>query len=338
MKQPFKWTILAIILIILAFSGLLLGSVHIPAAEILSIFLNSEPVSGAHSHIILDLRLPRIITAILAGAALSVSGMLMQTLFRNPLAGPFVLGISSGASLGVAFLILAGSGLSIAFIISGWAQAIAAASGAVAVLLLTLTIAMRIRDVMSLLIIGLMFGSLTGAIVSLLQFFSTGEEIQLFLMWTFGSLGGLDYNELKVLVIFVVAGLSLAFIMIKPLNAFLLGERYAESMGIPIARIRIIVILSTGLLAGAVTAFCGPIAFIGLAIPHFTRLFFKTSSHQILIPGCMFIGSIAMLLCDLLAQLPGSQYVLPINAVTSLIGSPVVIWLVLKRGNLSKAF
>jgi iron complex transport system permease protein len=157
-------------------------------------------------------------------------------------------------------------------------------------------------------------------------------------MWTFGSLGGLDYNELKVLVIFVVAGLSLAFIMIKPLNAFLLGERYAESMGIPIARIRIIVILSTGLLAGAVTAFCGPIAFIGLAIPHFTRLFFKTSSHQILIPGCMFIGSIAMLLCDLLAQLPGSQYVLPINAVTSLIGSPVVIWLVLKRGNLSKAF
>ncbi len=338
MRQSVKWTILIIILIVLAFSGLMLGSVSIPAHEIFSILGGGEGLSTAHGHIIIDLRLPRVITAILAGAALSVSGMQMQTLFRNPLAGPFVLGISSGASLGVAFLILAGSGLSLAFIYSGWAQAIAAASGAVAVLLLTLTIALRIRDVMSLLIIGLMFGSLTGAIVSLLQFFSTGEEIQLFLMWTFGSLGGLDYSELKVLLMFVLAGLSMAFIMIKPLNAFLLGERYAESMGIPISRIRIVVILSTGLLAGAVTAFCGPIAFIGLAIPHFSRLFFRTSNHQILVPGCLLIGSIAMLLCDLLAQLPGSQYVLPINAVTSLIGSPVVIWLVLKRGNLSKSF
>jgi iron complex transport system permease protein len=338
MKNSVKWLILTIILVFLFFSGLLLGSVHIPASEVIGILSGAKAEHAAWNSIILDLRLPRVLTAILAGAALSVSGVQMQTLFRNPLAGPFVLGISSGASLGVAFLMLAGTGLSLASLLSGWSQAIAAAAGAILVLVLTLTIAIRVKDVMSLLIIGLMVGSLTSAIVSILQYFSSGEEIQLFLMWTFGSLGGLDYSSVKILTLFIAGGLILAYLMIKPLNALLLSERYAESMGFRIMQIRIIVILSTGLLAGAVTAFCGPIAFVGLAVPHFTRLFFRSSSHHILIPGCIMIGSIAVLLCDLVAQLPGSELILPVNAVTSLIGAPVVIWIVLQRGNVSKAF
>ena len=336
MKSTAKWTILLLLLFLLMFCGLMLGSVHIPAGKIAEILSGTSSGNPAWDHIILDLRLPRIFTAILAGSALAVAGVQMQTLFRNPLAGPFVLGISSGASLGVAFLILAGAGFT--FLASGWIQALAAATGAIAVLLMTLAIAIRIKDVMSLLIIGLMVGSLTGALVSILQFFSTGEEIQLFLMWTFGSLGGLDYREVFVLAVFMIPGLLLSMYLIKSLNAFLLGERYAESVGIHIGTVRILVIISTGLLAGAVTAFCGPIAFVGLAVPHFARLLFRTSSHQVLIPACLLIGAITMLMCDLIAQLPGSQYVLPINAVTSLIGSPIVIWLVIKRGNLSRSF
>jgi len=338
MRPAIKWALLVIMLVLLAFISLLLGSVSIPAKEVMHILAGGSATKAAWHNIIIDLRLPRILTSILAGAALAVSGAQMQTLFRNPLAGPFVLGISSGASLGVALLMLAGTGLSLASMLSGWSQALAAAAGAVLVLILTLTIALRVKDVMSILIIGLMVGSLTSAIVSILQYFSSGEEIQLFLMWTFGSLGGLDYPSLRILLLFVLFGLVAAIIMIKPLNALLLGERYAESMGFQIVSIRIAVILSTGLLAGAVTAFCGPIAFIGLAIPHFTRLFFRSSSHHVVIPGCILIGSIAVLLCDLVARLPGTELVLPINAVTSLIGAPVVIWIVLRRGNVSKAF
>jgi iron complex transport system permease protein len=275
-------------------------------------------------------------TTILVGAGLSICGLQMQTLFRNPLAGPFVLGISSGASLGVALLVLAGGIFT--WTASHWSQAISASAGAMLVLLLTLVIALRIRDVMSLLIIGLMLGSLTSAVVAILQFFSTGEEIQVYLLWTFGSLGGLDWTQISILSLFAVAGIIISLSSVKALNAFLLGERYAESVGTNILNLRIRILLSTGLLAGVITAFCGPIAFIGLAVPHFCRLFFRTSDHRILLPGCLIMGVITMLLCDLIARLPGSQYVLPINAVSSLIGAPVVIWLVIKRGKISKSF
>lgn len=336
-KRPFRWIFLLLLLIVLIFLSLISGSVVVPVDSVIAILLGSEEVPMAWNQIIWELRLPRSVTAALAGSGLAICGLQMQTLFRNPLAGPFVLGISSGASLGVALVVLAGglAGMTAFGFIS---QAIAAAAGATAVLLLTLSIAVRIRDVMSLLIIGLMFGSLTGALVSVLQFFSTGEEIQMFLMWTFGNLGGLGWGQLSVLAVFVILGLAGSFYTMKSLNGLLLGERYAESVGIPIRSTRLVLLIGTGLMAGAITAFCGPIAFVGLAVPHFARLFFRTSDHRVLIPGCLLLGSIAMLFCDLIARLPGSQYVLPINAVTSLIGAPIVIWLVLRRGKISKSF
>lgn len=318
-----------------------LGSVHIPFDDILRILAGGTASKASWTNIIINFRLPKATTAVAVGAALSISGLLMQTLFRNPLAGPFVLGISSGASLGVALLLLAGISISGSLIATGltsWLVVLAASLGSALVLLLVVAVSLRIRDSMTLLIIGLMFGSLTGAIVSILQFFSTGEEIQAYLFWTFGSLGGLGWGEIKVLLIITSLGILIAFVLIKPLNALLLSENYARSMGIDIGRARFLVIISTSLLAGSITAFCGPIAFIGIAVPHLTRLLFNTSDHKILIPAVGMCGIIVMLVCDIIAQLPGSEQVLPINAITSLIGAPVVIWVILRKGSIRHSF
>lgn len=330
------WIILISLLILLTMASIGIGSVYIPFSDLVQVLTGDIPSREVHQTIILDFRIPRALTAIVAGAGLALAGLLMQTLFRNPLAGPFVLGISSGASLGVALIMLAGIGTWA--LLTGWGTALAASAGAGLVLLLTLSLALRVRDVMSLLIIGLMVGSLTSALVGIMEFFSSGEEIQMFLLWTFGSLGGLSWDELHVMLILTAAGIIVSFFLVKPLNALLLSENYAQSMGIRLLRTRAVIILCTSIIAGAITAFCGPIAFVGLAVPHFSRLLFRTSDHRILIPATLVSGAIIMLICDLAARIPGSDLTLPINAVTSLIGAPVVIWLVLKRGNVSKSF
>jgi iron complex transport system permease protein len=330
------WIVLFSLLILLLMTSVGIGSVYIPFSELVQILAGDTLQEEVRHTIIWEFRIPRALTSVIAGSGLALSGLLMQTLFRNPLAGPFVLGISSGASLGVALVLLAGIG-SYVFLAS-WGIAIAASVGAGVVMLLTLALAIRVRDVMSLLIVGLMVGSLTSALVGIMEFFSTGEEIQTFLLWTFGSLGGLSWSEFQIMSLLVLAGIIGSFLIIKPLNALLLSENYALSLGINLARTRIAVIACTSIMAGAVTAFCGPIAFVGLAVPHFSRLLFKTSDHRVLLPATLVSGAVIMLACDLVARLPGSDFVLPINAVTSLIGAPVVIWLVLRRGNVSRSF
>ena len=251
----------------------------------------------------------------------------MQTLFRNPLAGPDVLGLSAGASLLVSLMILSGNAVTL---FSGpWAISIAASVGSAAVFLLVISISQRLRDNVSLLIIGLMIAAVTQSIVSVLQFVSKAEDLQTFMIWTLGSVGGTSWKEINVmLVIFLVGGL-ISFASIKSLNALLLGDNYAQSVDINLKRSRFLIVLATSLMTGVVTAFCGPIAFVGLAVPHVIRLIIKTSNHKILIPAVMIGGAILLLLCDMLAQLPGSTQILPLNAVTSVIGAPVVIWMIL---------
>lgn len=341
-KYKYKLLIwLPLVILGLLFIDISLGSVYIPLEEVFNILIGGDIENSSWQKIILKFRIPRALTAIAVGAALAVSGLQMQTLFRNPLAGPFVLGISSGASLGVALLMLSGSLITSSFFTSGlgnWLTVIAASLGSGLVLMLVVAVSIRVRDSMTLLIIGLMFGSLTGAVVSILQYFSTGDEIQIYLFWTFGSLGGLNIDELQVLGVIVAAGLAVTASIIKPLNALLLSENYARSMGVNIKSSRLLIILSTSLLAGSVTAFCGPIAFIGLAVPHLTRLLFDTSDHKILLPAVALTGTIIMLICDIISQVPGSQSILPINAITSLLGAPVVIWIILRKGSMKNTF
>ena len=333
---------LLLLLVILTVMNISLGSVYIPFQKIIATLTGQSIENEGWQNIIIQFRLPKAITAILVGSGLGISGLLMQTLFRNPLAGPFVLGISSGASLGVALAILAGMtfGFSLTQMgISGsWILTISASLGAILVLLVVVLVSLKVKDSMSLLIIGLMFGSATSAIVTVLQFFSKAESIQAYLVWTFGSLGGVTWQELQVFIPIVLLTLIATFMLSKDLNALLLGDNYARSMGLNINQTRLMIIISTALLAGTITAFCGPIAFIGIAIPHITRLIFNTSNHKILFPMVVLCGAILMLICDIIAQIPGREYTLPINAVTSVFGAPLVIWLVIRRKNFSKSF
>lgn len=310
-----------------------LGSVSIPTKEIFkSLFGTIDNESW--QYIIQNYRLPKAFTAILVGSGLGISGLLMQTLFRNPLAGPFVLGITSGASLGVALVIMGASvfsGFLATLLISKWSLVIAASLGSFLVLLAVMIVSTRVRDTMAILIIGLMFGSITAAVVSVLSYFSSAEQLQQYIFWGFGSLGNLSWNELLVFFIIYILGILLSIFSIKSLNTLLLGENYAKSLGLNIKQSRMLIIIATSLLAGTITAFAGPIAFIGLAIPHITRQVFNTSNHKILLPAVFLFGAIIMLICDSIAQLPTSDYTLPINAITSLIGAPVVIWLLVRK-------
>lgn len=324
--------VLLLFLLLAFLLNISLGSVTIPFGDTLSILAGGEAASSSWEYIIWNYRLPKALTAILVGIGLSLSGLLMQTLFRNPLAGPFVLGISSGASLGAALLIM-GASLAggIAYVVNDVALAIAASLGSFIVLLAVLGVAARVKDTMALLIIGLMFGSITGAVVTVLSYFTDAERLRQYIVWSFGSLGNLSYPQLALLGGIIGIGLMLSVFSIKPLNAFLLGENYARSLGVPLKRSRYIIIIATGLLAGAVTAFAGPVAFVGLAVPHLTRMIFNKMDHRVLVPAVCLYGAILLLLCDTLAQLPSSSYILPINAITSLIGAPVVIWLLLRK-------
>jgi iron complex transport system permease protein len=311
-----------------------LGSVSISVIDTLKVIFASDFGDSSNSYIIWNYRIPKALTAILVGSGLALSGLLMQTLFRNPLAGPYVLGISSGASLGAALLIMGSSLFSGFMTFSAFndiALAVASSVGSFLVLLIVLTVAVKVKDTMALLIIGLMFGSITGAIVSVLSYFTKAEKLQQYIFWEFGSLGNLTWMQLSILCLCTCIGILLSIHSIKSLNAFLLGENYAKSLGIHLKKSRYTIIIATGLLAGCITAFAGPIAFIGLAVPHLTRQVFHTTDHKILIPAVLCCGAILMLICDTIAQLPGSMSVLPINAITSIFGAPVVIWLLVRK-------
>lgn len=331
-------SILFIILIIAAFAlfiiNISLGSIAIPLKDVFKSITGSIASKETWQYIIVNYRLPKAITAVLVGMGLATSGLLMQTLFRNPLAGPYVLGLSSGASLGVAMIILGASLLPIsvsAFLLSSYGIVLASSLGSFLVLLAVLAVSYRLKDTMAILIVGLMFGSLTSAVVNTLTYFSTAEELQKFTFWSLGSLGNLSWTAITILFIAVLIGLSLSLISIKSLDALLLGENYAKSMGLNYKKSRLLIILATSIMAGSITAFAGPIAFIGLAVPHIAKLVFQTSNHKILFWSTVLFGAIIMLICDSIAQVPGQDFSLPINAVTSLFGAPIVIWLLVRK-------
>lgn len=318
---------------------ILYGSVSIKASEVVKVFFTN---SGSNIEtIILKFRLPKAITALAVGIALSLSGLQMQTVFRNPMAGPDVLGISSGASLGVAFVILGFSAnISLESLkgLGNWILVAASWTGAGAVMILVMFISSRVKDIMTILILGIMLASGISAIVTIMQYFSNETMLKAYVIWTMGSLGNLTSNQLKVLLISVSAGVLLSLVSVKMLNALLLGENYASSIGLNIKFSRVVIFACTSILAGSVTAFCGPIGFIGIAVPHITRILFRTSDHKILIPGTILAGGAVMLASDIISQLPGSESVLPINSVTSLIGIPVVIWVILRNRKYSGLF
>ncbi len=323
--------------------SLAIGSVNIPLDQIVTVLLGGEAERASWTNIVLKFRLPKALTAALAGAALGVSGLMMQTFFRNPLAGPFVLGISSGASLGVALVVLSagtvGGALLAGFGLTGDLMlAAAAALGAGGTMLIVLVMAGRVQSSMTLLILGLMMGYLVSAVVSLLLYFAIPERIQAYISWTFGSFGGVTWSQMPILAGGVALGLVISLALTKSLNALLLGEGYARSLGLNVALTRVAIIGATALLAGTVTAFCGPIGFVGMAVPHLCRSLFNTSDHRVLVPGTMLTGAIVALIAALLAEVPGHNLVLPLNAVTAMIGAPVVIAVVLRRHNVHHAF
>jgi iron complex transport system permease protein len=333
-QNIFLFLTLLIGAILLFFINISLGQVFIPFKEIFKSLTGSQASKETWEYIIFNYRLPKAITAILVGMGLSVSGLLMQTLFRNPLAGPYVLGLSSGSSLGVAFVILGASYLPtfIAdYFLSPYGIMLASCLGSLLVLFLVLLVSKRLRDTATILIVGLMFSSFAGAIVSVLTYFSSAEQLQKFTFWSMGSLGNLSWNQIAILLVAVTIGLFLSLLNIKALDALLLGENYARSMGINFKKSKFIIIIATSILAGSITAFAGPIAFVGLAVPHIAKMVFHTSNHWILFWSTLLFGAIIMLFCDMVSQMPGTNVTLPINAITSIIGAPVVIWLLVRK-------
>lgn len=318
-RSAILFAMLAALTLFLFLLDLAVGAVAVPLGDVWAALTGGD-CPRATAKIILNIRLIKAVVALLAGAALSVSGLQMQTLFRNPLAGPYVLGISSGASLGVALVVLAGFGSSIGIAGAAWL-------GAALVLVVIAAVGHRIKDIMVILILGMMFSSGVGAIVQILQYLSKEESLKAFVIWTMGSLGDVTFDQLAVLVPSIIAGLLLAVVTIKPLNLLLFGEEYAVTMGLNIRRSRGLLLLSTTLLAGTVTAFCGPIGFIGLAMPHVTRMLFRNSDHRVLVPGTVLSGAAVLLLCDLVSKM----FTLPINAITALLGIPIVVWVVLRN-------
>jgi iron complex transport system permease protein len=330
---------LLLLVLIVIILDIFLGSVSIKPSEVIkAVFTNADTNFAT---IILKFRLPKAITALIVGIALSLSGLQMQTVFRNPMAGPYVLGISSGASLGVAFVILGFSSSITPDSLKGfgnWILVAASWAGAGAVMILIMVISSKVKDIMTILILGIMLASGISAVVTIMQYFSNETMLKAYVIWTMGSLGNLTSSQLNVLLISVSAGVLLSLFSSKMLNALLLGENYAGSIGLNIRFARIVIFTGTCILAGSVTAFCGPIGFIGIAVPHIVRILFKTSDHRILIPGTILMGGAVMLISDIISQLPGSETVLPVNAVTSLIGIPVVIWVILRNRKYSGSF
>lgn len=338
-KKTVPLLFLGIFVILLFLLDLFIGSVKIPVYETLRILFGNPSSHSEWEVIIFSFRIPRALTAILAGMALSVSGLQMQTVFRNPLAGPYVLGISSGASLGVAILVLGFSSFlfqASSSMIGDWTLVLAASFGSALILLLIFAVSVRIKDIMTILILGILFGSIASAIVGVMQYFSNESLLKSFVVWSMGSLGNITRDQIQVLSVVVLIGLLISFGSVKILNALLLGEDYAKTLGINIKTARAIVFLSTSILAGSVTAFCGPIGFIGIVVPHLGRMFFRTSNHGFLMPGSILIGAGLMLISDMISQLPGSEKILPINSITALLGIPIIIWIIIKRKRITQ--
>ncbi|MFV8343129.1 iron chelate uptake ABC transporter family permease subunit [Flavobacterium sp. XS2P39] len=333
-RNTILFFLLTLGLVLLFFTNISFGSITIPFKEIYNSLTGGQASKSTWEYIIINYRLPKAITAVLVGMGLSISGLLMQTLFRNPLAGPYVLGLSSGASLGVAFVLLGASLLPpflSTVLLSSYGVVLASTFGSSIVLLAVLMVSQRLRDTMAILIVGLMFGSFTSAIVGVLTYFSSAEQLQKFTFWSMGNLGNLSWSAIVILTFCVGIGLVLSLFSIKPLNALLLGENYAKSLGLNFRKTRLIIIFATSILAGSITAYAGPIAFIGLAVPHIAKLVFQTSNHSVLYWSTLLFGASIMLICDIISELPGLEIILPINAVTSIIGAPVVIWLLVKK-------
>lgn len=326
---------LVVAIVALAIGELLVGTTHVPFSDVWAA-LTGGAVDEGVATIVQRMRLPKVVVAIAAGAALSASGLQMQTLFRNPLAGPYVLGINSGASLGVALFTMAmpmlgvgSASLLMSFGLTGMAWI-----GSAAILLLVMWLSRKIRNINTILIIGMMLGSAISAIVGILQYMGTDESLKAFVVWTMGSLSTVTIEQLYLLVPVVIAGLVLSVVAIKPLNMLLLGESYARTMGLQVMRSRVIIFLSTTLLAGTITAFCGPVGFIGLAMPHLARMTFRTADHRVLMPAAMLWGAVSMLLCSLLCDVVArSGVMLPVNTITSLLGVPIIIYVVIRNRN-----
>ena len=328
--------LLSLLVPLLFLIDLLVGSYYISIPEVLKAIFRSENADNQVIMIINQFRIPKAITAVLAGAALSVAGLQMQTVFRNPLAGPYILGVSSGASLGVALLVLGTGGLmggSIISAASSWGIVAAAWIGSGLILLMILLISVRIKDIMTILILGILISSAISSIVNILQYFSNESMLKSFVIWTMGSLGSVTNTQLSVLFPSVIIGILISFGASKFLDAFLLGENYARSMGMNIRFARMMVFLSTAILAGSVTAFCGPIGFIGIAVPHIARMVLQSAKHSLLVPGTILTGALMMLVSDIISQLPGSESTLPVNSVTALLGIPIVIWIIVRNKN-----
>jgi iron complex transport system permease protein len=339
-KADLFWIFFLILLaFILFWTDLSIGSANLSFSRVLALLFSPDQDSSEWFTVHF-FRLPRAVTATMVGIALSVSGLQMQTVFRNPLAGPYVLGISSGASLGVALVVLGFSGYfaSDVFFISGnWLLAAAAWFGSGMVLLVILLVSFRVRDIMTLLILGIMFASGISAIISILQYFSGESALKAFVIWTMGSVSNVSREQIPVILGGIIPGLILSLLVVKSSNAVQLGDSHAKTLGINIIRYRTLIFISTSLLTGTVTAFCGPIGFIGIAVPHICRMIFRTSRQGILLLSSIFAGASLMLISDIVSQLPGSESMLPINAVTSLLGIPVVIWIILRKQKLIAA-
>ncbi len=337
-KNILLFVLLGLLTVGLFTASVFTGSVHIPVSEIARIIGGGEPLRPEWKTIVLDLRVPRALTALLAGMGLAVSGLQMQTVFRNPLAGPFVLGITAGASLGVALVVLGYAWIFTASqsIPGNWLLIASAWLGSGAVLFIIMLVSVRVRDIMTILILGIMFGSAATALVSVLQYFSEEAMLRSYVIWTMGSLGNVSRSQMQIFLPAILTGVLISLISAKTLNALLLGENYARSLGVSITAARFTVFLSTSVLAGTVTAFCGPIGFIGIAVPHIARMITKNANHRMLLPSTILTGGIIMLASDIVSRLPGHESALPINSVTALIGIPVVIWIIIKNQKFSK--
>lgn len=322
---------MSLLFCLLLIADLCLGNIRIPLADVWDALFHPQTHASIHTDIVLNFRLPKALTAIIAGSALSVSGLMMQTMFRNPLAGPDVLGVNSGASLGVALLVMLGSMGGIVFGSTSWSIILAAILGAFLVLILILIISRRMPDIVSLLIVGMMLGYIASSVVSLLQSLSNPESLKLFVVWTFGSLSAVSWQMMPVLGAIFIFGIFLAFLMCKEMDVLMLGESYAQTLGISLPRVRFMLILTTALLSGGITAFAGPISFVGITVPHIARGLVKDWSHRRLLPLCMLCGSSLLLVCDILSQMPVFNASFPINSITSLVGAPIIIWIMLKN-------
>lgn len=321
-------------IIVLFAMSLIVGSVRIPLADVCDILFDKFDGKESWKYIIMENRLPQALTAMLCGASLAVCGLMLQTAFRNPLAGPDVFGISSGAGLGVAIvmLFLGGSVSTTLFTVSGFlAILMSAFIGAIVVTMIILFLSTMVRNSVLLLIVGLMVGYVSSSAVALLNFFASEEGVKSYMVWGMGNFGGVSMDHMLLFALLCLVGIIASIFLIKPLNIMLLGTQYAESLGINIRQIRNLLLVTVGLLTAVTTAFCGPVSFIGLAIPHISRLLFRTDNHQILLPGTVLTGAVIALFCNLICYLPGELGIIPLNAVTPLIGAPVIIYVIIKR-------